>query len=292
MCRWSAVERRRRQWRVTCSGEPRRPRSARGAGETPRDAPAGRLGARNGGLTTLLFALPMLLVFRRSRGTRWSGWSIMSFQHTNLFAPPTWVGLDNFRDVINDPLFLTAVKNTAYFALLALLFGYPIPLVTAVLMSEVTPLPRAVQRPRVSPRCASRPSSPCCSGSRVLRRRPRGPLQHDARLGAPRTRTGWLSSEHWRCRRSSSRRRGRTPGTTVIIYLAALLAVNPDLYEAASVDGAALWRKVWHVTLPQLPRRAAHHADAADHRDGPGLLEPFLFTSGGPANSTLTVFCS
>ena len=43
----------------------------------------------------------------------------MSFQHTNLIDPPTWAGLQNFTDVLNDPLFMTAVKNTAYFAGLA-----------------------------------------------------------------------------------------------------------------------------------------------------------------------------
>ena len=52
----------------------------------------------------------------------------MSFQHTNLVEPPTWVGFDNFRRVLHDPLLPIAVKNTAYFALLALIFGYPIPL--------------------------------------------------------------------------------------------------------------------------------------------------------------------
>ena len=43
----------------------------------------------------------------------------------------------NFSYVLNDPLLLTAVKNTGYFAALALVIGYPIPLVAAVLMSEV-----------------------------------------------------------------------------------------------------------------------------------------------------------
>ena len=41
-------------------------------------------------------------------------------------------------------------------------------------------------------------------------------------------------------------------GATVVIYLAALLGVPSDLYEAAEVDGASVWRKVWHVTMPQL----------------------------------------
>src|SRR6185295_17387965 len=41
-------------------------------------------------------------------------------------------------------------------------------------------------------------------------------------------------------------------GATVIIYLAALLGVPPELYDAAEVDGANLWQKIRHVTLPQL----------------------------------------
>ena len=53
----------------------------------------------------------------------------MSIQHTNLVDPPTFVGLDNFAHVLADPLFAKAVGNTVYFALLALVFGYPIPLV-------------------------------------------------------------------------------------------------------------------------------------------------------------------
>ena len=49
----------------------------------------------------------------------------------------TWVGLDNFTAVLRDPLLPTAVLNTAYFAVLALIFGFPMPLIMAVLMSEV-----------------------------------------------------------------------------------------------------------------------------------------------------------
>ena len=44
----------------------------------------------------------------------------MSLQSTNLVDAPTWVGLDNFRTVLEDPLLPKAVKNTAYFAALAL----------------------------------------------------------------------------------------------------------------------------------------------------------------------------
>ena len=96
---------------------------------------SGDLGAR-WRLTALLFMLPTILVF-----TAFSWYPIvktvlMSLQHTNLVQPPKWVGLENFRNVWNDPLFPIAVRNTAYFAVLALIFGYPLPIIFAVLMSE------------------------------------------------------------------------------------------------------------------------------------------------------------
>src|SRR5882757_11406075 len=92
---------------------------------------------RGGGLSTLLFLLPTLLIFGAFSWYPIVRTVIMSLQHTNLVQAPTWVGFDNFSKVIHDPQTPIAVKNTAYFALLALVFGYPIPLAAAVLMSEV-----------------------------------------------------------------------------------------------------------------------------------------------------------
>src|ERR1700759_680134 len=91
---------------------------------------------RGGGLTTLLFMLPMLLIFGAFSWYPIVRTVVMSLQHTNLVQAPTWVGLDNFQAVIHDPLFPIAVKNTLYFAFLALICGSPIPLAAAVLMSE------------------------------------------------------------------------------------------------------------------------------------------------------------
>src|SRR3954470_3533481 len=92
---------------------------------------------RGGGLATLLFLLPMLLIFGAFSWYPIVRTVIMALQHTNLVQPATWVGLDNFRTVLQDPVLPTAVKNTAEFAGLALIFGYPVPLIAAVLMSEV-----------------------------------------------------------------------------------------------------------------------------------------------------------
>src|SRR3954451_13106473 len=74
---------------------------------------------RGGGLTTLLFLLPLLFVFGAFSWYPIVRTVIMSLQHTNLVQPATWVGFKNFEQVWHDPLFPIAVKNTAYFAGLA-----------------------------------------------------------------------------------------------------------------------------------------------------------------------------
>ncbi len=66
---------------------------------------------------------------------------------------PEWVGLDNFRRVLDDPLLWTAIKNTLWFTLLALVFGYPIPIILAVVMNELSARQGPLQRR--SPTCPS-----------------------------------------------------------------------------------------------------------------------------------------
>ena len=78
-------------------------------------------------------------------------------------------------------------------------------------------------------------------------------------------------------------------GSTVIIYLAALTGVNRELYEAAAVDGAGLWKKVWHVTLPQIRTVLLITMILQIIGTAQVFIEPYLFTQGGPANATLTV---
>jgi len=75
----------------------------------------------------------------------------------------------------------------------------------------------------------------------------------------------------------------------VIIYLAALLSVPPELYDAAEVDGAGVWGKIWHVTLPQL--RGILFVTLILQIIGTAqvFIEPYLFTGGGPDHATLTV---
>jgi multiple sugar transport system permease protein len=242
---------------------------------------------RSGGPATLLFLLPTLLIFGAFSWYPIAQTVIMSMQYTNLVEAPTWVGLDNFRTVIEDPLLLTAVKNTAVFAALALLFGYPIPLAAAVLMSELRRF-RGVYAtlaylPVVIPPVVA-----------VLLWKT---FYDGSSSGVFNTILGWVGLGPYPWLQSPStampslvlEATWANAGATVIIYLAALTSVNSELYEAASVDGASLCRKVWHITLPQLRGVLLVTMILQIIGTAQVFLEPYLFTSGGPNNSTLTV---
>ena len=243
---------------------------------------------RNGGLAAVLFALPMLVVFTAFSWYPIVRLVILSFQHTNLIDPPTWAGLQNFRDVLNDPLFATAVKNTAYFAFLALIFGYPIPLIAAVLISESRrfrgTFSALAYLPVVIPPVVGvmlwkyvfyEPSSVGLFNT-VLGWFEIGPY-------------GWLQSPGTAMPALVLESTWANAGTTMIIYLAALTSVDKELYDAASVDGAGLFRKIWNITLPQIRGVLLVTFILQIIGTAQVFLEPYLFTSGGPANATLTV---
>jgi multiple sugar transport system permease protein len=241
---------------------------------------------RGGGLSNLIFLAPMIVVFALYSWGPIVQTVVMSFQKTNLITAH-FVGLQNFVNVLNDPVLPTAIGNTLYFALLALLFGFPVPIVLAVLMSEVR---RAkglysvlAYLPVVVPPVVA-----------VLLWK----FFFDASpTGVFNTILGWIgiSPQPWLQNQATAmpslvlEATWAAAGGSVIIYLAALLSVPPELYDAAEVDGSGIWRKVWHVTLPQLRSVIFVMLILQVLATAQVFLEPFLFTGGGPNNSTVTV---
>jgi multiple sugar transport system permease protein len=244
--------------------------------------------ARRGGLASLLFLLPLLLVFGIFSWSPIVESVIISVQHTNFVTAPIFVGWDNFAFVLHDSLFFTAVNNTAYFALLALLFGYPVPLVLAVLMSEVR------RRKGLFSVLAYIPVVVPPVVSVLLWKT----AFYDASTtGVFNTILSWfhIPAQQWIQNPSSAmpslvlEATWAAAGGTIIIYLAALTNVAPELYDAAEVDGASVWKKIWHVTLPQLRGILLITFILQIIGTSQVFLEPFLFTAGGPVNSTTTI---
>jgi multiple sugar transport system permease protein len=239
------------------------------------------------GLSTFAFLLPLLLIFGMFSWIPILRSFVMSFQETNLVSTPTFVGLDNFANVLSDPLFGTSVANTVYFALLALILGFPIPLLLAVIMSEtrhfkslysalaylpvVVPPVVAVLLWKVFYKGGTNGAF-----NSILHTVGLGPVLWlgDAAIAMP----AIVVEATW-----------AAFGGTVIIYLAALLSVPPELYDAAEVDGASILQKIRYVTLPHLRGVLFIMLVLQLIATAQIFTEPFLLTSGGPANSTTTV---
>jgi multiple sugar transport system permease protein len=212
---------------------------------------------------------------------------IMAFQKTNLAGASKWVGWANFQWVLTDPDLPKACLNTLYFAALALVIGFPVPLVGAILMSNVKRLKGVLSvlayLPVVIPPVVSvllwkffYDGAPTGVFNTLLGYVGLGPFP-------------WLNDRHWAMPSLVLEATWAGAGATVIIYLAALISVPVELYEAAEVDGAGIWHKLMHITLPQLRGVLLITFILQIIATAQVFLEPYLFTGGGPNRATLTV---
>jgi multiple sugar transport system permease protein len=244
---------------------------------------------RRGGLANLVFLLPLLLIFGIFSWGPIVESFVISLQHTNFvvttWADPLW---SNFAFVFKDPTFWLAVRNTGYFALLALVFGYPLPLVLAVLMSEVK---------RFKGLFSVLAYLPVVVLPVVSAELWKTVFFDASKTGAFNTILGWVGipPQPWIQTVATAmpsivlEATWAAAGGTIIIYLAALTNVPPELYDAAEVDGAGIWKKLWHVTLPQLRGIMLVTFILQIIGTSQIFLEPYLITQGGPVQSTTTI---
>lgn len=207
-------------------------------------------------------------------------------QQTNLVDPPTWVGLENFQYLFADPLLWTTLRNTAWFVVLALVFGFPVPVALALIGSEMRRLGGTfrvlVYLPVVVPPVVALllwkwfydPDFGLFN--QVLGLVGLGPFP-------------WLQSAVTSMPSLVLAATWAHAGGTVLIYLAALAGIPTELYEAAEIDGASIWRRVWHVTLPQLRGVLLLMVLLQVIGTFQVFTEPFILTDGGPEDSTVTI---
>jgi multiple sugar transport system permease protein len=241
----------------------------------------------SGGVTKIAFALPLLFIFGYfSWGPIVDG-IVMSVQHTNLVDDPEFVGWSNFEYVLTDPLLPKAVVNTLYYAFLALLFGFPVPLLLATFMAELRGTRRlysvlaylpVIVPPVVAVLLWKFFYSPEPTGlfNTVLGWIGAGPF-------------AWLNSADIVMPAIVLEATWAYSGSTAIIYLAALTAVQRDLYEAAELDGAGIFRRTWHITLPQIRGVLLIMLLLQVINTMQVFTEPFIFTGGGPNNASTTL---
>ncbi|ACZ42010.1 binding-protein-dependent transport systems inner membrane component [Thermobaculum terrenum ATCC BAA-798] len=210
---------------------------------------------------------------------------IVSFQHVDLSFQPRCVGLQNFRDVITDPLFFTAWRNTLYYTILAALFAYIIPVIFAIAVNEMpmkSYLRTAFYLPAVLP-----PIVTALLWGWIYQ--PEGGLANTILHMVGLNPINWLESEKTVIPSILIMTTWGGMGGTMLYYLAALNAVPSDLYEAAELDGANILQRAIYITIPQI--RPIMWLFLVGQIIGTMQIftEVFALTDGGPNNASVTL---
>lgn len=182
---------------------------------------------------------------------------MLAFRQNNVVASVwdiEWVGWSNFERVFSLTPFRDALRNTLMFSALDLAIGFPAPIILALLLNElkflkfkrftqtVSYMPFFVSWVIIGIMATDLFATTNGSINVMLRGWFGENFTNINFLGNP---TNWVvvnvSLNLW-----------RTVGWGTILYLAAITNVNPELYEAADMDGASRLRKIWHVTLPAI----------------------------------------
>jgi putative aldouronate transport system permease protein len=166
------------------------------------------------------------------------------------FLASEWIGLENFFTLFDDPAFWDALRNTLAITLFQLVFFFPLPILLAILLHGIVSnrLRSFIQSVVYLPHFFSWVLVitffvQMLGGAGLLSQalRERGIAPWDV-----------MTNPHAFIVLVTAEAVWKDAGWGSIVFLAALSTIDPSLYEAAAVDGAARWARLWHITLPGL----------------------------------------
>jgi len=179
---------------------------------------------------------------------------VIAFQNYNpvdgMFAMNNWVGLKYFKQFLSNPYLFRLIRNTLLLGIYTLLWSFPAPIIFALLMDQLTSakFKKAVQSISYMPYFISTVVivglvKSFCSVDGVINviREAFGGQAISFMTDPKYFRTIFIASNIWQ---------GLGWGT--IVYLAALSAVDPQLHEAATLDGANRWQRIRYVSWPAI----------------------------------------
>ena len=262
---------------VTLTG--RRAGAVPSQGAAPRPRPRRRI-------APYLFVLPALLLFAAFKLYP-IGRSFVISLHKTVGGTEQFVGADNYARLVGDPLFWTALKNTA------VILAVQVPVMLALATGLAVALNSTLLRGRAVFRLGF--FLPMVTGLvaygimfSVLLNRDYGLVNWLLGL-VGQDAVPWLTDPLWAKVSLGLALTWHYTGYNAVILLARLQSVPAELYDAASVDGAGAWTSFRHVTLPGL--RPALLLTTVLSTIGTLQIfdEPYVLTGGGPDNATLTI---
>nr|WP_223836354.1 sugar ABC transporter permease [Paenibacillus oceani] len=179
---------------------------------------------------------------------------LIAFQDYQPFsgvAGSRWVGFKHFETFFTDPWFWKLFRNTILLALYNLLFFFPLPILFALMLNEVRQelFKRTVQTIVYIPHFIS---WVVVVGIVYVLLSAEGGLVNELLASVGLEKIHFLMRTDWFRSLITSQVVWKETGWGTIIFLAALAGVDPQLYEAARIDGANRWQQLWNITLPAL----------------------------------------
>ncbi len=173
----------------------------------------------------------------------------IAFQQVRIIPPNFWVGLKHFEMLFSSPVFWQVLANTVIISAMKMAFVFPVPIIVALLLNElrsarfrqtiqsVLYLPHFLGWVVISAIFIAQLSPSSGGVNDLLRLVGLKPISFM-------TEPNWIRwvlvvSENW-----------RSAGWDSLLYVAAIIGIDQTLYEAAEIDGANRWQKIWHVTIP------------------------------------------
>lgn len=201
----------------------------------------------------------------------------------------SFVGTKNYTTIINDQVFLKAIKNT----LIYVIFGVPLVVIFSLTIAVLTKLGdnRFFRMMRI---VFYSPSITNIVAIALVWTFLLNPSQHIGLLNkllgligiGP---IGWLTDVTFSKMSLIILAVWRAIGINMLIFSAALEGIPDQMYEAAELDGATRWQQIWKITLPQLKFSTFFVVVTTIIGWLQFFEEPFVMTDGGPLNSTLSI---
>lgn len=198
-----------------------------------------------------------------------------------------FVGLKNYIAVLQHPDFLPAIRNTFLYTFWSLIIGFLIPIIMATFITETVHMKSffrvGVYFPNIMPGLATvmmwgylfRPGK---TGVFNILLSALGIQPFD-----------WLANPAWTIPLIVLTMTWKSAGSTALIYMAGMSSINPELYEAATIDGATPWKRFLHISLPSIFGLGKTLLILQIISVFQILYEPLVMTNGGPNNASISV---
>ena len=208
-----------------------------------------------------------------------------SLSDYSVLLPPVFIGLDNYADLLKDPLFWKSLYNTAYFALGSVLLGFVVSLTLALLLNS------KVKGLGIYRTVFFLPSlMPVVAGSILwlwMYNGQSGIINtglHAIGINGP----AWLADPAW-AKGAIVIMSVWGAGNAMVVYLAGLQDVPTSLYEAALIDGAGYFTRLFNVTIPMISPVIYFNVVLSIIAGFQAFTQAFIMTgsTGAPERSTL-----